>query len=361
MNIEVYDLNYIIPLEILTSVVLCLSIKKYFNNQRGISYFLFWLIISLFCTFYCWGYDYNSYIARFEYVTPSTVSDYLEPFYSWLIINVTHSYLSWRFVVWGLATFLVTLTFKRLNVDKNVAFFLFIAIPLYQTFFILRQSLAFAVILFGLSILYVPLSKRKYLNFCLAFGVICGSYFFHKSMPLYIALSMAVLIVPFTKRNILISVLLFPVLHYLISRYSAALLGFNFFTEQAIDAGNMYLESDYSQNLTTLGWIQTIIQRLPIFLILYYAYFKMDQDSIKYKGYLSFCFACVYISMLLYNQPFSGHLSLRFWASALLPIVIFVSGNIEKLLQSRFVKSTTALIVFSYLWNILYNVYFIIK
>ncbi len=360
--IELYNLYYIIPLELISFYFFVKATKNYNNSKSNISYFTFWLFLSLFCTYYCWGYDYNSYIARFKYVTPNSISDYLEFVYSWLIINVTHEYLEWRFVVWGLASLFVVLTFKRLNVDKNVAILLFVAIPLFQLFYVLRQSLAFAILMFGISIWSVPITRNKIINIAIALPVICVSYFFHKSMPLYIALAFVSLIFTINKKIVLVSVIAFPFLYSFVTIYCNNFIVTSVFTDQAIDAANNYLESDYQQGLTLMGWIQTILQRAPILLYLYFVLFKEGSQKLLGKEFMTFAYFSIYISLLLLNQPFSEHLSLRLWGSSLLPIVIFAALNRKiYLLNTRRYAYLYYWVAISYVWTLLYNVYYVFK
>lgn len=356
-----YDLCYIIPLELCCIIMSYKAFKDYKYQRKGIPYWLFGLFITFFCTFYCWGYDYKSYVARFGYVNPNNESDYLELFYNWLIVYVTHDYLSWRFAVWGLATLCVVMLLKKLKVDKNIAIFLFVCIPLLQTFYVLRQSLAFGVLLYGVSIYYHNALRNNKITIIIAIVVILSSYFFHKSMPLYIAIGLFSILFSFSSKTVLISMIAFPFLYTLVPILINNVLSFSVFSDKALTAAQDYLESDYKQGLTMIGWIHAIMQRLPILIFIYSIYFKEKNVPLKLMPFLTYSYICVYISMLLFGQSFSEHISLRFWASALLPIVVFASANTELFSRRKIYYHIKRLVVLSFAITLFYNVYYVFK
>lgn len=143
-------------------------------------------------------------------------SEHMEDFYQWLAIVVDRNYLLWRCVVWGAAFLFLNITAKRLNVNNVLVCFVLFAIFI-PYFNYARASLAFSVYFFGLSF-FLSIWKSRLLSYFLGLSIIYLSHYFHSSAYILIAIT-PIIFVPISRKIIVFSVLLFPIMTYLMESY----------------------------------------------------------------------------------------------------------------------------------------------
>ena len=173
------ELQYIIQvviLELICAGILLFNRQAIFENRNknNSNYFLLWLFLTCFCTWFAVGADYTSYQEALHFST------HVEPFYVSLYNIVGGNYILWRMIVWGIANIFTVLTIKRMGDDVNLFTILFILLPLLGFYYVTRNVL-------GLSILFYALAYFDYKNIWSWLFVAAAIVFtpeFHNSMML---------------------------------------------------------------------------------------------------------------------------------------------------------------------------------
>ena len=144
-----------------------------------------------------WNYDFG----------PQGVN-HGEPVYAYIVKFVNKNYLLFRIIVWGGAFLLACITFKRFEVNVNVAAFVLVAAFLLK-FNYARASLAMASYFLGLSFLLKPIKNLKVLSIALTALFFWGAYEFHHSLlpVLYITI---MAYVPLNRFSLLVIIVLLP-------------------------------------------------------------------------------------------------------------------------------------------------------
>lgn len=337
------------------------SKKKTCYSVSWVSGFALWAILSSFCVFYAFAYDYYSYKRRFEEFLFGYEQDYLEEFYIYLMGISHESYLIWRLLVWGGACLFIVLTCRKLRISSFYFGAIFLSLPLVQAFYYLRNSLAFALFFWGISYLYIT-GKKKILSYIVGVcGVIC-SLFLHQSMPFYLLVALFCFVLPFNKKVIRFSLYLFPFFYVFLNYFVSSFLDLDFFNDTKMqERGLSHVESSYSQHLTIFGYLQMIILRFPVLLCLYYSIKNIYIHKMKVhpgiEFLLKFSYVMIYVSLLFIGQGMSEHISLRFWNAALLPFSFFVSSYTFDIQGKRLPRLFYYLIVLSTIYVLSYNIY----
>lgn len=326
------------------------------NNYAPL--FLFLLV---FCTFGFVTGDYFNYLELYKRNTDLSAGSsgqHVEAVYLWLLKNLPKSFALWRFVVWGMAAVLMVATFKRLRVPAkttNLVFLLSISV----VFASFRNTLGFVALFYGSTFLF---SNRgnKIFNY-VVFGIfLTCSLFLHRSMFIFAALFCAALI-PIGKKTYLLSIVLFPILYKLIDNYAYQLLGSSLASEDAATHGVGYLESDFRVDTTLMGYVQLLIWRLPIYVILIYSiikiYFRQQDVTYAVKTYLNVTYFLVFISLLWRGQEVSAFLTNRFNDSAMFFCAVFLAMYIPTQPKSKLLKRCLCVLLIANLYNFAYQFY----
>lgn len=289
------------------------------NQSRG-NYKFFLILLVVFSTFgFCSG-DFFHYYKSYE-DSYRIGKGYFEPFYNYLTINLPYGYYYWRFVIWGLSAYILTQTFRRLNLPPNLSCFIFVIILL-SYFPNPRNTLGYVVLYYSITFFVKPLDKKS-LSYLIGVTGIILSLSLHKSMPLYIGISLLSFF-PLKKWMYKMSLCIFPILYgafYKISSYFLSLGDSKTFH----DVGTMYLEDENFAIVNIFGSIQLLIERIPLVVLIYISISAILKKEIKDNATIVFCrntYWLMYISCLFFNQPTSSFLSGRFWDASVFPLAI---------------------------------------
>ncbi len=321
------ELQYIIQVVILELIcvgILLFNRQAIFENRNknNSNYFLLWLFLTCFCTWFAVGADYTSYQEALHFST------HVEPFYVSLYNIVGGNYILWRMIVWGIANIFTVLTIKRMGDDVNLFTILFILLPLLGFYYVTRNVL-------GLSILFYALAYFDYKNIWSWIFVAAAIVFtpeFHNSMMLYSIILMAVLLVPFNRYTLLASFILFPIVQPIVLNLSESVL-LELENENMAEMGMNYIEAEHEQlKYTGMGLLDRILQIVPMSLIMIYSiwrYVVCREDDItdKARRFLFMAYILIYISILYLGQG-SVYLSTRFWDTAYIPVAFFLSNTL---------------------------------
>lgn len=344
---------------ILWFIVFIYSRKQIYSIKDSTrNYFFLGFITILFSTFGFNSGDYLNYASLYEDLVKSQFIIHVEPFYFWLCKVLPDNYFIWRFAIWGLATIFFIQTFKRTNCSPKFATLIFVLIVMW-VFNNLRNALGYSVLLYGTTCLLFP-SKNKTASRIWGAIWIFLSFFLHKSMFMYILL-MGFSLIPLGKKLFITSLIAFPILYKSITHISSYLLLNSFANEASQESGTGYLESDFRFELNAAGILRVVIERLPIFLLIFYAirniYLKNEKVQYGLKVFLQYTYWLIYISYLFLGQEVSSHLTNRFWDASLYPLTIFLAGYLYKKPRSRFIKNCFYLLILSNLYNLSYSIF----
>ena len=337
MNSIVYDEVLDISCLIVLNLLVFINLRSVIYNKKGIytNYCVLWLFITAFSLYYrpldgdFWS-SLNDFIGQ-----GNLYSEHMETIYLWLKDLLDSNYLLWRFIVWGLAAVWLVLIFKKLDIHPAIATVCFLVFGLLNSFYYMRNSLGFGILYF--SIAYYTINSRINVRsrfFVLLFLSII-SYFFHKSMPLYILCSYIALFLNFNKKILFSLLLLFPILYFLLNELSVAILSAGFWQN---DSGLSYLNVENDVYVNWKGMLELIIHYVP-FIYIIYCFFRYDikSDDREFYARRSFFiifFLLAYLSFLFYGQG-SKHLHLRFWNTAMYPFSIFIALYYKKYAPSK--------------------------
>lgn len=319
--------------------------------------FLLFSLITLYSVFEFAGGDFYHYKEFYEVIHFKGENDGLDPIYIWLADVLPESFYLWRFVIWGLAAFIWVMLIKRLKCSVRLAGCLFFLVVFFL-FVGARQALGFSILYMGLTLIFTPHSKLEML-----WGILLClvSYFFHSTMIVYLILALFVLL-PLSKKFIVISLLLFPVIYYAFGGIIELFMTqMNIYNEASSEVISRYLESDFRVTSNVYGVIRMVIDRAPIFILLYYGlkdvfWKKIEIDKV-YQKFLLLAYMMIYISFLFQGREVSSFISPRFWDASLFPLTLFLYGYFTRVKVKKYLYLSLMLLIVSKLYTYMYVFY----
>ena len=304
------------------------------------------------------NYTYAFIIASLYCVFAFAEADtyHLEPFYNWSIQVLPHNYYFWRFAIWGTSIFILLYRLAyKLRLNNNV---LCLTLPicllpyLSQT----RGTLGFVLLLLSMALLI----ERNYYNKILGVCFFIASLCLHKSIPVFALIIPVAYFLPFKKRTILLSLIVFPILYQSVSYISSEILSLSFLNETTTEMGNAYLERD-NVDFTTVGVLFNVIQWVTIGLILFITskYFINSQENIDNRVLFihKYVYLMFYTAFLFYDQPMSGFLYSRTLHFAYFPLFISFTYYLQHT-QRKKIDSISIIFLLLYSFKeIAYQVY----
>lgn len=352
MDINYNSIQNVVCILLLLFMVLVNYKSLYYNNYRSkCGYLIFGLFITLFSVYYRpIGGDFWFSYEEFQ-KGDSLQIEHMENIYVWLKKNLNYNYLLWRLIVWGSASIFIVTSFKKIKIDSSLAIVVFLTFALVQCFYYLRNSLAFSILYFGV-VLYTTRTKRNnLLSWTIIIFIIAISWYFHKSMPLYIILSIIAMFIPLRKGYILGSIIIFPLLYYGVYGISESFLSSDIWMT---DYGLRYLEAENSLYINWRGYVMLMIKYIP-YIYISIVYLKSFTRSEKtQKTFFLITYMLIYLSFLFMYQG-SNHLSSRLYNTAMLPFSFFIASYIKEHKKERNTK------VFIYITIMVYFISYVIS
>lgn len=207
---------------VFTNIILMLIIFWCFKDAKLYPYYiksktkknLGVICIFLFFLFAFWGADWFHIVVFYPYLRAGERT-HMEDIYQWIAQNVAPNYLIFRTIVWGACLLLVKLIFDRLDVQKDLLWFMFAVFGVVWCSYA-RVSLAMCLMYYGFALLFKPY-KYKHLSNLIALSAILASYFCHKTALFGIAvIVLATLIRNFNRSSIILLVLSIPIVYMLL-------------------------------------------------------------------------------------------------------------------------------------------------
>lgn len=248
----------------------------------------------IFCVFASydgdWYHYYDIVVENFKHPDPYS---HIEPIHMWIITTLSFGiYLWWRIIIWGLAFWLLYLSFSRLKINNLLTWSSIIAITVIQMS-TGRVYLGIALMFYGFCCIIVPLKHRRSVFKGLILMVV--SIIFHKSMIIYITAGLFALIY-YKKWMIFTVICCIPIFIKLF----VTVLGMYLGSGEASNAAIRYLEAE--QNAQGPG---ILIYLRSLYFLMFILFIISSQYFIKYLHF-----------------PYSPFR--RIWQMALILMIIYV-------------------------------------
>lgn len=354
-------MNNIVPNEFLDSlcltacyILIIANFNSLYSERKNIfkSFLPFGIFITLFSIYYR-PLDGDFWFSLEEFNERGDLyKEHMEPIFVWLRDFINYDYILWRYIVWGTASFFICLIFKKIKIEPSLATAVFLAIALIPCFYYLRNSLGFSVLYYALSL--YTMSHKKFKNIVILMALAFSSWFLHRSMPIYIVLSLVALWLPLKKQYLVTSLILFPILYAYLVLFAQEFLMLAALSD---DTAENYVEATNELNVNLMGYIFMIIGYIPYVYIMYKfcaSYSVQPKTSLLYvqKTFFYITFFLLYLSFLFHGQA-SMHLSLRFANTAMLPMAIFVASYFKVNRGSKVCSNFILLMLFAIICDLL--------
>lgn len=326
---------------------------------RGTSYFILWAFLTFFSVYYApEGGDVFGGMEIMDKYYINGEEEHFEPFYFRLADVLPPNYYIWRLCVWGLASLLLVLIYKKLQSPNNLATALFLMIALIPCFYYLRNSLTFSALYLSLTLICTERSNYK--NIILAALLFALSYFTHKSMPLYAVIIILAIIVPMNKYAFWVPLVLLPFLHRNTLIFSEYFLHSKMMSRDAKELGMMYLSDINHFGMNIFGLVYYAVQLCPFVYLMIYAATHMSVYTEGKKYFVEKSFLNVSYFLLILSIAFIGtssnHLFLRFSNTFMMPMSIFATIYLQDKLSMKVFRIFMILLLFCFILQLAVNI-----
>lgn len=328
------------------------------------------VLCSIFMLYSVWGSDWFHYLEAFDEIKKGYQNS-LEEIYYWIVNELCSSYITFRAIVWLSAFFFLLQGIRRLNIDRNVALFIFGTCWL-ALFSYARVSLAFAIMFYGLSVLYRPFFNKQFISRIIAIAIITSSIFFHKSAAFGIGcIALCIFFAKIGKRGIYLTIACFPILVILAKFYVAQYLLIDFDIEGDMmnsysSVGQRYMTRDINET-GIASIIHRTLERLPHYLLVWQSIIL-----IRKKEYFRFTpdiqsFVRVQMIIVILASIFAIDLGvntnivyIRFLRFAIIPSTIVLAYYYQHYRNMKLTKYAFTIAFLSAIYSTLYSAYCLI-
>ena len=330
------------------------------KDEKGTSFWFFVIIIVLYSLFYrpADG-DFWHYLELYELGDEGYVR-HMENIYYWLINVLPHNYIIWRIAVWLPAAILIAISMRMMKLPSSYAITSFLTFGL-PAYYYTRNALALAILYLAVTVFCLKsktTKRRSFLYIILFFLLAFSSWFFHRSMPLYILFAIISLVIPFRREYLLGALIGFPIMYEAIVLLAGDFLSFGELW-MSDDVGMNYLEQANMATVNWKGFIGLMIGYAPVLYFYYIAFFfpinKQAPEFQFYKSFLIFCFLLFYLSFLFYGQG-SASIQSRLYKSTMIPFSFVVAIYFKYYLRTKRCRIFIDLFLVSIAFNIVIKI-----
>lgn len=319
-------------------IILVLTFKNYnsirtISNKRHWKSFLF-ICVVLFCTFGYSEADTYHYMPIYENMVLYGKKIHVEDFYFLLTQILPHNYYLWRFTIWGGAFCVFLIISNKLHLEPSVLGFAF-SVILLQQFAVSRASFGICIFLFSLILLYESNRQNWYLTKVAALLALLVAFQLHKSLPIFIFISLG-MIMPLKKKYFIISLILFPFIRQLVVPFVEDMFTTGYFNEQTENFANSYLSSAKSE-INIYGMIPEFLSYSSRTLIVYSLVKEIAfnrEFPLVIRKLTEFSYILFYIAVLFYGQNVSSFVTNRtihFMCFPLTLVLTYYLSNNQKI------------------------------
>ena len=346
--------------------LLCFTKAKkspFYISSTGRKNFGIFLIL-IFFVFAFWGSDWF-HVADFYPQLQAGNKTHMEDVYVWIAQNIAPNYIVFRIIIWGLCLFLTKLIFDRLDVSKDLLWFMFVIFGVIWCSYA-RVSLSMCLMFYGFSLLFNPY-KHRLLSYVLGLMCICASYFFHKSALFGIlVILISICVRKFNKKTIFLLVLSIPLLFYVLKSFLIEYLLIDVGSEgdmwdKSVMSAQSYMERD--ANAVGIGaLLLKFLERSAYFLtciISILAIIEKRKRSPIIDAFMRLDIIMVLVSSLfLFNVGINTSIiSERFFRFLFIPTTILVAHFWQNNYKPRLTKTCCYLGGAYSFYALLYSIY----
>lgn len=218
-----------------------------------------WILVLLFCVYAFWAGDY--YHFYYSFITPGILEEFRDPLYQYLVPFSLGSYSLFRIYIWGGAMVIFMLTLKRLNLNYNIALYVFISFFL-LTFSYARASLGMALCFYAFSFLVVKDSSVLHRLIVVSILLILA-FWAHRSMAIIAVIMLVSMKIKLNKKTFWLLLIFTPLFSIIISSI------FSFFSTLEYDSQDQiasFIESaqgySSSTSVHTWNWKYNLIRNI---------------------------------------------------------------------------------------------------
>ena len=276
--------------------------RKTFSGtiQQSNNYWFVFICMALYSVLGFLEWDTYHYYSAYKEITTSGTR-FFEPFFYWLAQHLSHSFLLWRFVIWGTACMLMIWSAKILDLNANVMCFMAPLLFLTQLS-VTRSAIGLALMVFCAILFIQSLEKKNVFFMLIAILGIFASNFLHKSMIIFIAILVVSYFVPLNKRTFFVSLILFPFLYVATLQLFQNFSFFTVLSEEQEGLISAYQMSE-KKELNTNGVIITIFEKIILLLLVFNLTKKFLFDKIEstkaQRFIYKYAYMMIYVSFLL--------------------------------------------------------------
>ena len=269
--------------------IVFLNRRSLFNPDAtsGTGFFALWLVMTLYCMFYAppAGDNFSSIETYISYKS-GVAEEYLhlEPIY-FRIMDIVPSYLAWRCVIWGSGCLLLVLLLKRMKLDAHIATIVVLYFCMKLLYY--QRACPAYVLLYWAMFLFVEFDKSiSRINFkklypLMAIGLLYLTLSFHTTMPFYVLMTVAAVLVPKSRSWAVISLLGVAVVSALLPYVISGFL--EHVSEETVQTAELYLSiAKKGDAANALGLFVQIVTQSPFYIMLVYFLWNIDSAKFEY-------------------------------------------------------------------------------
>lgn len=327
MNIWEYDFDYNGHAILFDLFLLIFALCKYRGAYAGKmttsnNYVLVFLLLVVYATFAYGEADFYHYQFHYDMMKHYGMMS-LEPVYLWIAQTLPDNYYIWRFSVWASAALFMILSLKNVKVNANCAGLM---LPLYfwVQFSVTRGALGFAMIIFSLTFVFGGETKKR----LIVILMVLLSVFFHNSIAAFLLLLPIAFLLPLNSKVIKLSLLIFPILYFMIMMAVKYLLDMNILNYGAEMLAEKYVgQANEKQNIGGIAFdaLHFSGQLLMLYIVAKFVISHKEKMNKAIVVLYKYGYLLIYISFLFYGQSTSSFISSRFLHASTFPLVVVYS------------------------------------
>lgn len=313
------------------------------GGNTGTGYKVLWCVFAIYATFYCpplgdnWSSGQNFY---YPYINGAPEENlHFEPIYFRIMDIVPYGYLLWRFVVWGIlgGTSYIILS-KLLKLDKHLSTIGCLTFALPNLFYYQRAVTGYCLLYIALHYFLACREKGALVkSIVIPIALCCLALLFHNAMPFYLTILIIAILFPLNKISIIILALFCIVAKNSVVDYATVFL--NSTNDATTEVGMKYLELENLSNRNFFGTIFVILQKVPIFLMVFYSVWQSVTHRVNFsnieKILLTNTLLLLIISLLFIQNPV---IEGKFYVAAILPFTLFIIMFYQQHRAEKFCK-----------------------
>lgn len=372
--LNVFDMNFnessalLVFIDIVFYVIIFICLKRTLKypysvtkNQRTVAM----VFILLFCLLSFWGSDWFHYFEIFPELK-SGYNTHVEKVYL-TIGAISPNYIIFRFFIWGSGLALLGKTFSKLEVSKDLCWFIF-ATSYLIWYSYARASLAMAIAFCGFA-LVVGKDKRRY-SVLLGFVLILCSFFFHKSSAFAIGCIVLTLIAQrYPKLTYALLILLFPILVIYINSSLSEFMMMSFDADSGdmnayMESGQRYFDGSQGGGAGMGEKLRNMFERVPYYCTTALSLFAIFRNRINPPSSIK-PFMVLQVIIVLMSSAFlftsadftTGTIYARFLRFAFIPTAIVLAYLYQCGYAHKYVRYSVYIAITGAVYAITYSFY----